>query len=256
MFLKRGMIGEQVKAWQNFLNEQGYNCGKADGIFGRDTESATKKFQVAYGLTDDGAAGSKTIKEAIDLGFEIPANKAIPETEGVTLEQLSYIMKTAKRSVLEKHLPYVNKIMAKYEINTPLRKQHFLAQVGHESVSLMYMQEIASGSAYEGRADLGNTKPGDGKKFKGHGPIQITGRANHTAYFESIGRLDLLDKMDEFVNDLELLWGASGWYWSTRKLNKYADNDDVTTITKRINGGLNGFTDRKQYLARAKEVIK
>ncbi len=63
-------------------------------------------------------------------------------------------------------------------INTPLRRVHFFAQIGHESKELIYSEEIASGRAYEGRFDLGNTQPGDGVRFKGRGLIQITGRAN------------------------------------------------------------------------------
>ena len=69
-------------------------------------------------------------------------------------------------------------VMEKYQITTPLRRAAFLAQLAHESGELKYMEEIASGEAYEGRKELGNTAPGDGKRYKGRGPIQLTGRFN------------------------------------------------------------------------------
>jgi putative chitinase len=249
------MIGNQVKHWQEFLNSLNYNCGKADGIFGPATERATIEFQSFYGLQSDGKTGDETIRKAKEHGYVPLANQGTPSNEGVTLEQLAYIMKTAKKSTLELHLPFINDCMKMYDINTPLRKQHYLAQIGHESASLKYMHEIASGSAYEGRYDLGNIYPGDGRKFRGHGPIQITGRANHEAFFDFIGRPELINTPEVLETDLGLAWKAAGWFWMSRKLNKFADNDDVRGITLRINGGYNGLADRKQYLARAKEVI-
>lgn len=246
------MIGETVREWQQFLNGQSYDCGEADGIFGTLTETGTKQFQRVYGLTEDGIAGKKTIGKAKELGFIPPAEKAVTV---ITLEQFAYIMKTAKKSNLEKHLPLAMDCMKMYEINTALRRQHFLAQVGHESMSLRYMHEIASGAAYEGRGDLGNTHPGDGRKFRGHGPIQLTGRNNHTEFFKYIGRPELIETPEILESDLGLAWKASGWYWMSRQLNKYADRDDIRGITLRVNGGYNGLDDRKQYLKRAKEVI-
>lgn len=255
MLLKRGMIGYQVKSWQEFLNSKNYICGIADGIFGILTEQSTKDFQTAMGLNSDGTVGEKTLAKARDNGYDIPAEQGIASTDGVTLEQLAYIMKWAKRSVLTEHLPFINETMKMYEISTALRKQHFLAQVGHESCSLKYMREIASGAAYEGSHDLGNIHPGDGSKFRGHGPIQITGRNNHEQFFDYIGRPELIETPEVLETDYGLAWKASGWYWMSRKLNKYADADDVRGVTLRINGGYNGLADRKQYLARAKEVI-
>lgn len=253
MILKRGMIGETVREWQQFLNGQSYDCGSADGIFGSMTEAGTMQFQRYNNITEDGIAGNNTINKAIKLGYTPPAEKAISI---INLEQFAYIMKTAKRANLELHLPFTNDCMKMYDITTVLRKQHFLAQVGHESMSLKYMHEIASGAAYEGRGDLGNTQPGDGRKFRGHGPIQLTGRNNHTQFFEYIGRPELINTPEILESDLGLAWKASGWYWLSRQLNKYADRDDIRAVTLRINGGYNGLADRKQYLQRAKEVIK
>lgn len=255
MILKKGMIGEAVRAWQNFLNAHGYSCGAEDGIFGPQVTSATAQYQAAFNLTADGIAGPATISWAREQGFELPANKAVKAGEGVTLEQLAYIMKGAKRATLEQHLSFANGCMNTFEINTPLRRQHFLSQVGHESASLKYMHETASGAAYEGRGDLGNTQPGDGKKFRGHGPIQVTGRNNHQEFFNFIGRPELINTPEILETDLALAWMASGWYWMSRRLNKYADADDVRAVTLRVNGGYNGLADREQYLARAKEVI-
>lgn len=251
MLIKKGSTGIYVKSWQEFLAANGYNI-VPDGDFGSKTEHATIDYQASNHLTPDGIAGPKTIETAKAQGFTEPV---ITADDKVTIEQLTHIMKGAKRSVLEKHLSLINDCMKKYEIITVLRKQHFLAQVGHESASLKYMHEIATGEAYEGRADLGNTHPGDGKMFRGHGPIQLTGRANHMAFFEYLGRPELIDTPQILETDLGLAWLASGWFWMSNDLNSHADRDDVKRITKIINGGYNGLADRKAYLARAKEVI-
>ncbi len=144
--------------------------------------------------------------------------------------------------------------MRQAEINTPLRAAHFLAQVGHESGDLLYTEELASGEAYEGRADLGNTQPGDGRRYKGRGLIQLTGRANYAAYGAAVGR-DLLMDPGAVSRDPALCVGVAAWFWTTRGLNVLADADDCEAITRRINGGLNGLSDRRARLEIAKDAL-
>lgn len=138
-----------------------------------------------------------------------------------------------------------NEYHCKYEVNTPLRIAAFLAQVIHESGGFRYTREIASGNAYEGRKDLGNIFPGDGGRFKGRGLIQITGRNNYAALSK-----DLTGKEDTFLKNPDLLaiypyaMTSAFWFWNSRNLNKYADIQYFETITRRINGGLNGFAER------------
>jgi len=150
--------------------------------------------------------------------------------------------------------PIVNTIK-KYNIDTPLRQAHFLAQLLHESGNLKYNQEIASGSSYEGRKDLGNTQVGDGMRFKGRGPIMLTGRYAYKSFGDYIGK-DLISHPELVANDPYIGMLAAGWFWESRKLNGYADKDDVLTITKLINGGTNGLRDRINKLNKAKGVIK
>lgn len=171
----------------------------------------------------------------------------------MTQEQLKACYPSATDANIEKFFQPLSEAMAKYNINTPKRIAAFLAQLAHESGSLRYVEEIASGEAYEGRKDLGNTEPGDGKKFKGRGLIQITGRANYKAVGEE---LDF-----DFINEpekLEMPGAASfsaAWFWNNRKLNELADADDFEKITKRINGGLNGYADRQKHWERCKNVF-
>lgn len=141
-----------------------------------------------------------------------------------------------------------------YEIlENGLRLAHFMGQCAHESGGFRYMEEIASGAAYEGRADLGNTQPGDGKRYKGRGPIQLTGRANYRRFGRKIG-IDL-EAHPEIVShpSLGLLCGVV--YWDDRKLNAKADADDLNGITRAINGGTNGLADRVAKTASAKALI-
>lgn len=132
--------------------------------------------------------------------------------------------------------------MAEFDISTPQRKAAFLAQVAHESGSLRYTLEIASGDAYEGRADLGNLQPGDGRRYKGRGLLQVTGRANYRACGNALG-LDLISSPQL----LESPAGASrsaGWYWKARSLNAFADRDAFGSLTKAINGGYTHLDER------------
>lgn len=138
-------------------------------------------------------------------------------------------------------------------LETPLRLVHFMAQLVHESGSFRYMEEIASGQAYEGRADLGNTQPGDGKRYKGRGPIQLTGRTNYRAYGRAAG-IDF-ERHPELVAIPSIGLKVACMFWENKGLNQLADADDVRAITKRINGGLNGFDDRKAHLEKMKALL-
>ena len=171
----------------------------------------------------------------------------------ITQEQLSAIAPYSRRDRLEKLLPHLNNTMQRYTITTPLRKAHFLAQLGHESDGFNTNEEYASGAAYEGRRDLGNTQAGDGVRFKGRGLIQVTGRANYADCGRALG-VDLINNPQR-LGDFDLACLSAGWFWDTRKLNNHADRDDVLTITRIINGGTNGLADRRSYLSRAKRVL-
>ncbi|MEP5907589.1 MAG: glycoside hydrolase family 19 protein [Parasphingorhabdus sp.] len=129
-----------------------------------------------------------------------------------------------------------------------------MAQLAHESGSFRYMEEIASGVAYEGRKDLGNVKPGDGRRFKGRGPIQLTGRANYRKFGRRIG-IDLENRPKlAAVPSIGLHTALE--YWADRALNTYADRDDIRSITKRINGGYNGMADRQKHYDHMKAFFK
>jgi len=160
-------------------------------------------------------------------------------------------------SVIAELAQWIEHTKGRYQIDrTPLRKCHFLAQIGHESGELRYREEIASGSAYEGRRDLGNTQPGDGRRFKGRGLIQNTGRHNYTEYddYRGLGGL-LLREPERIAMDPELCCDVAGWYWDTRNLNRFADQDNLRAITRRINGGYNGLRDRQRLLYLAKGAL-
>src|SRR5690242_10998310 len=151
------------------------------------------------------------------------------------------------------YLDHINAAMIEGEINTCLRQAAFLAQLAHESGQLVYMEEIASGAAYEGRKDLGNTQPGDGKRFKGRGPIQLTGRANYRAAGQALG-IDLENNPTRAA-DPDVGFRTAAWYWNNRNLNSYADAGNFDAITYRVNGGYNGKASRDAYYARALQVL-
>jgi putative chitinase len=140
----------------------------------------------------------------------------------------------------------------KYDINTSKRAAMAVAQFAHESDRFRTSEEYASGSAYEGRKDLGNTHSGDGRRYKGRGRIMVTGRTNYTAvhnaqHLDCVNRPALLAKSP----NSEL---ASAWWWSSHGCNGFADRNDFVGLTKRINGGTNGLADRQSLYAKAVQV--
>lgn len=171
----------------------------------------------------------------------------------LTLEQLKKIMPKLNSRKADLYFPFLLASMIEFEINTPIRAASFLAQLAHESLELFYFEEIASGSAYEGRKNLGNTHPGDGVRYKGRGPIQLTGRDNYRKAGEALN-LDLEGEPLQAVKP-EVAFRVAGWFWQSHKLNEYADKGDFTTITRIINGGFNGLAQREIYFNRAKNVL-
>ncbi len=190
----------------------------------------------------------------------------------MTTDQLKAVACTTAANA-QTFLPYLNDVFEKYDISSPARQLCFLAQVSHESGGLFYTEELASGAAYEGRKDLGNINPGDGVKFKGRGLIQITGRANYQSLSTAF--------QEDFINNPTLLGGknihlcspdqlkyaalSAGWFWNRAGLNTIADKinvqdsideganlDNFKAITRRINGGYNGLTDRLQRYQQGK----
>ena len=175
----------------------------------------------------------------------------------ITLQQLRTAMPAASLANCQKFLKPINDTMRKYCIETPLRQAHFLCQIAWESGQLKYTEEIASGAKYEGRKDLGNTQKGDGQRYKGRGLIQITGRANYKKYGIFIGK-DMEDMKQQnwlLLKEPTLAADSAGWFWFMKGLNKRADRDEHTNITKIINGSTTTAPKRLPYLRNAKIAV-
>jgi putative chitinase len=202
-----------------------------------------------------------------------------------TEDSLKQIMPNAKVEDINHYLNALNTEMQEYDINTPLRAAHFIAQIAHESGSFKYSSENLNYSAkalrsvfgkyfptdelaeeyarkpekianrvYANRMNNGNEASGDGWKYRGRGLIQLTGKENYTKCGDAL-KIDLVNKPDLPAQDANAAVAAAIWFWDSRKLNTYADQDNIKTITKLINGGYNGLEDRTQYLERAKQVL-
>ena len=189
----------------------------------------------------------------------------------ITLDQLKKIVPYAGQRAGVFLVP-LNEAMDEFGIDTPARKAAFVAQLAHESGSFRYVSEIASGLAYNGRKDLGNTRPEairiaaehgstPGPWWKGHGLIQITGYANHLACGAALG-LDLLHQPSLLEQPVHACRSAA-WFWKEHDLNKWADAGDFDGVSDVINrgrktareGDANGYADRLAFYQRAKEVL-
>lgn len=186
----------------------------------------------------------------------------------MTPQQLAACTGCKSVTLAESWLTYLAPAMALYGIDTPQRQAYFLAQIGHESGGLRYTSELwgptLAQQRYEGRADLGNTQPGDGSLFRGHGLIQVTGRANHARVRDRLRkRFGDTRKVPDFEAFPELLaqpeWAAlsAADFWDDRDLNTWADMGSVDGVSDVINkghktcveGDANGFPERAKLTA-------
>jgi putative chitinase len=147
----------------------------------------------------------------------------------------------------------LNDACDEFGITTPIRQAAFLSQVAHESGSLKYTLELASGDAYENRPDLGNRQPGDGRLYRGRGLIQVTGRANYAACGMAL-QLNLIES-PELLEAPAAAARSAGWFWQSKGLSRLADEDKFGAITKAINGGYNGLDDRIWHWLKARRAL-
>jgi putative chitinase len=269
MLLKVGSTGEDVKKLQSKL---GLN---PDGIFGNGTSLAVKGWQSTHGLTPDGIVGDgtwgKMFSEGTTSSVVITEPAPIANVGGLKLERL-------KGHIPDAVIALIPDTAEKFQINTPLRLAHFLAQCGHESGGFRAVQENLNYSAdglkkifpkyfpgnlsesyarqpqkiaarvYGGRMGNGAEATGEGFKFRGRGYIQLTGKDNYTAFGKAINE-DVLSNPDLVSSKYALL--SAAWFFSKNGLHKMADAGAtdvvVTNITKRVNGGTIGLSDRIKH---------
>ncbi len=179
----------------------------------------------------------------------------------ITDTQLKRVMPHLPDAKLVLYLPHLNAAMLAHGVDTMLRTAAFVAQLAHESAELRYMEEIWGPTEAQRRYEppgelarrLGNSEPGDGFRFKGRGPIQITGRANYKTYGEMLGT-DLVAQ-PQLAAQPDLAFETAALFWESNGLNTLADAGEFVTITRRINGGIHGLAEREAYYASAKSVL-
>jgi len=271
MILKKGSKGEEVKKLQTKLGLA------ADGIFGAGTESKLKEWQKKNGLSADGIAGPATLTKLGVVG-ETTAPKQIVKEDVVIPKGGPIDLSRLKGHVPDAVITQIPTVMEKFQINTPLRLAHFLAQCGHESGNFKAVQENLNYSAdglkkifpkyfpgnlsesyarnpekiaskvYGGRMGNGDESTKEGFKFRGRGYIQLTGKSNYTAFAKSIGE-DTISNPDLVATKYPL--ASAAWFFSKNGLNsiadKGADSATVTAVTKRVNGGTIGLADRIKH---------
>jgi putative chitinase len=175
----------------------------------------------------------------------------------ITREQLKAVMPNATGININACVGPINAALEEFHIDTPARIAAFIAQIAHETGELKYMREIwgptKAQTGYEGRKDLGNTQPGDGKRYKGRGAFQLTGRANYRQYGKLL-KLPL-EEQPSLAELPENSFRIAGAYWNSRHCSELADKGEFAAITRAINGGLNGQAERLRFWSAAKKAL-
>ena len=227
---------------QSTLQQLGYPVS-ATSVFDGPTEAALNEWQRLNRVAVTGELGPTTLKQLEK------AQKA-----SITFAVFKANAPNVDDGTLREYLPHLNAAMLTADITSDTRKAVFIAQIGHESDGFQTLEEYSSGRQYEGRRDLGNTQSGDGRRFKGRGPIQITGRYNYQKYGNAIG-VDLINN-PELAATPEIGFQVTAEYWKQNELNDYADRGQFDTVTSRINGGQNGRADRRRRWGNARRSLQ
>lgn len=240
MLLKAGMKGVEVARWQNFLKSQGFTI-KVDGDFGKITAAITKEFQKENSLEADGIVGKATLAAAakLDPAFKKPKAPKKTKSEGITGEILKRLFSATKAEHRNRFIAPFNLYLPQYKITSKFQVASFLATGGIETDYLRTTIEYASGKAYEGRKDLGNIKPGDGMRFKGHGFFQTTGRFNHKKVTEAtFAKLGIdFETEPHRLAEIEIAVESACIFWRDNNLSKWADKDDFFGVSGKVNRG-------------------
>lgn len=229
---------------QHTLSRLGYEPGPLDGDMGRRTRAAIKAAERDMGLRNTGQP-SGVLLALLDRRVA----RVVYRRLTLDAEMMERICGTFPAAHLDHLRAALVEICA-----TPMVAAHFIAQLAHESDRFRALEEYASGEAYEGRASLGNTEPGDGVRYKGRGVIQLTGRANYARMGAYLG-VDL-ERQPGLAARPAIAYQTAAAYWLDRNINGPAEDDNVRAVTKLINGGTSGLADRKKHLRRAKEVLR
>lgn len=258
--LSVGDRGYFVELLQKRLQDWGLNPGPADGIFGEGTKAAVIDFQgkretVTYArktLVKDGIVGAETWAELTKTPVQEIEIVRVP-----TIVTATHARHVFGRTPTLTQMDDLNRCMARFEITKAARIRHFLSQIAHESGGLQWLIELWGPSAaqrtYQGR--MGNTQPGDGFRFRGAGAIQLTGRNNYTAFSKAIGDNKVVELGAPYVAEV-YPFSSAGWFWAANGFNELCDRGaSVVEVTRRVNGGHTGLTDRIYYYNRACQVI-
>lgn len=235
-----------TKEVQQRLKEIGLYVGEIDGIYGRQTDFANTRFcqQKFLNCPVTGVYGSTWAKLLLE------AQEAIAEY--ISKSQAEHVF---RNPIYPVELLDLNECLGRFEIGLKAaRIRHFMAQIAHESGGLRWLEELATGDDYEYRVDLGNNQPGDGRRFKGAGAIQLTGRSNYTAFSKYMGDPRILEGCDYVARVYP--FSSAGFWWMNNDMNRLCDrNASVEQVTLRVNGGYNGLDDRRYRYQLACEVI-
>ena len=265
-----GTTYQQLAEWNNISNPNLIYVGQVlivrkttsqDGIIYYTVQAGDTLSEIAsrYGTTYQQLAEWNNISNPnyIQVGQVLIVSKSGPitppptDTTGgkhVTADQLRAI---GWRNF---NIDELNNCLSRFGITTLPRIRHFISQCSHESACGVYTQEIASGTAYNGRTDLGNTQPGDGPRFKGAGYIQLTGRYNYQRFANFIGDQNVMQGVAYVAAHYP--WTSAGYWWYANNMNALCDSGaSVETITRRVNGGTNGLSNRQMYYNRCVQYI-
>lgn len=196
---------------------------------------------------------NESTPESVKKQFAEIYRKSAPKTF-VSKGQLAHVWNVKESSIPDSVVIDLNNCLNTFEINTPKRIRHFLAQTAHESGGGKWTKELDDGRYLEGRSDLGNTQKGDGPKYKGAGYIQLTGRSNYQKFSNFIKDPKVMDGVNYVAEKYPFT--SAGFFWKENNLNKLCDNNaTVEQVTRIVNGGLNGIEDRKWYYQRCLQII-